>query len=213
MRAKREYYTLLVRSTQAAHSGNCQAKPVLLAGNPVKTFNKKGDGGRTSLLYGVRVSKSDSRCEAYGTIDEAVSLLGLARNFCQPKVRDILCSLQQDLFTLGAEIAAPQERYTDLVAKGKVVKPEMVQKLEALIDDFEAKVDMPHSFIIPGACASSAALDVARTVVRRAERRAVALKESGQLANEELLKYLNRLADLIFTLARYEDKNGNNTGD
>ena len=81
-----------------------------------------------------------------------------------------------------------------------------------MIDDFEAKVDMPHGFIIPGACAGSAALDVARTVVRRAERRAVALKESGQLANEELLKYLNRLADLIFTLARYEDKNGNNPG-
>ena len=178
----------------------------------MKTFNKKGDSGQTSLLYGVRVSKSDGRCEAYGTIDEAVSLLGLARNFCQPKIRDILSSVQHDLFTVGAEIAAPRERYPELAAKGKVVKPEMVQRLETLIDDFEAKVDMPQSFIIPGACASSAALDVARTVVRRAERRAVALKESGQLPNEELLKYLNRLADLIFTLARYEDKNGNNPG-
>jgi cob(I)alamin adenosyltransferase len=178
----------------------------------VKTFNKKGDSGQTSLLYGVRVSKSDGRCEAYGTIDEAVSLLGLARNFCQPKIREILSSVQHDLFTVGAEIAVPHERYPELVAKGKVVKPEIVQRLETLIDDFEGEVDMPHSFVIPGACAGSAALDVARTVVRRAERRAVALKESGQLANEELLKYLNRLADLIFTLARYEEKNGNNPG-
>jgi cob(I)alamin adenosyltransferase len=197
---------------QAAESGNCQTKSVLLAGNPVKTFNKKGDSGQTSLLYGVRVPKSDLRCEAYGTIDEAVSLLGLARNFCQPKTKDILSSVQHDLFTVGAEIATPQERYPELVAKGKVVKPEMVQRLEDLIDDFETKVDMPHNFIIPGACLSSAALDVARTVVRRAERRVVALKESRQLANEELLKYLNRLADLIFALARYEDKNGNNPG-
>ena len=178
----------------------------------MKTFNKKGDSGETSLLYGARLPKSDLRCEAYGTIDEAVSLLGLARNFCRPEIKDIISSVQHDLFTVAAEIATPQERYSDLVAKVKVVKPKMVQRLENLIDDFEAKVDMPHSFIIPGACLSSAALDVARTVVRRAERRVVALKESGQLANEELLKYLNRLADLIFTLARYEEKNGNNPG-
>jgi cob(I)alamin adenosyltransferase len=178
----------------------------------VKTFNKKGDTGETSLLYGIRVPKSDVRCEAYGTIDEAVSLLGLAKNFCLPDIRDILSSVQHDLFTIGTEIATPRERYSELVAKGKVVNPKMVQRLENLIDDFEAEIDMPHGFIIPGACVSSAALDVARTVVRRAERRAVALKESGQLPNEELLKYLNRSADLIFTLARYEEKNGNNPG-
>jgi cob(I)alamin adenosyltransferase len=178
----------------------------------VKTFNKKGDSGETSLLYGSRVPKSDVRCEAYGTIDEAVSLVGLAKNFCLPDIKDILSSVQHDLFTVGAEIATPQERLSQLAARGTVVKPGMVQRLENLIDDFEAKVDMPRSFIIPGACVSSAALDVARTVVRRAERRAVALKESGQLGNEELLKYLNRLADLIFTLARYEEKNGNNPG-
>ena len=178
----------------------------------MKTFNKKGDSGETSLLYGSRVPKYDVRCEAYGTIDEAVSLLGLAKNFCLPDIKDILSSVQHDLFTVGAEIATPQDRLSQLAARGTVVKPGMVQRLENLIDDFEAKVDMPRSFIIPGACVSSAALDVARTVVRRAERRAVALKESGQLANEELLKYLNRLADLIFTLARYEEKNGNNPG-
>ena len=180
----------------------------------VKTFSKKGDRGETSLLYGVRTAKCDPRCEAYGTIDEAVSALGLARNFCQPEVRDIVYSLQEDLFIVGAELATPLERYPDLATKGKVVKLETVQRLEDLIDDFEAKVDMPREFIIPGACVSSAALDVARTVIRRAERKAVALKEAGQLVNEEVLKYLNRLSDLVFTLARYQEKvtNGDNPG-
>jgi cob(I)alamin adenosyltransferase len=172
----------------------------------VKTFNKKGDAGETSLLYGVRVAKCDPRCEAYGTIDEAVSALGLARNFCQSDVKDIVFTLQQDLFVVGAELATPLERHSDLVAKGRVVKPEMVQKLENLIDNFEAKVDMPHEFIIAGACVSSAALDLARTVIRRAERNVMALKQAGQLANEEVLSYLNRLSDLVFTLARYQEK-------
>jgi len=178
----------------------------------VKTFNKKGDRGETSLLYGVRVAKNDLRCEAYGTIDEAVSMLGLAKNFCQLEVKCIMSSLQRDLFVIGAELATPLERYPELAAKGKVVKPEMVQRLEELIDYFEAKVDMPREFITPGASMSSATLDVARTVIRRAERRAVALKQAGQLMNEGVLEYLNRLADLIFTLARYQEKvgDGNN---
>ena len=178
----------------------------------MKTFNKKGDKGETSLLYGVRVSKSDPRCEAYGTIDEAVSVLGLARNFCQPEVKDIVFGLQQYLFVVGAELATPLERYAELAAKGKVVRPEMVQRLEELIDDFEGKVDMPREFIIPGDCVSSAILDMARAVIRRAERRVIALREAGQLMNEEVLKYLNRLADLIFTLDRYEERDGDNPG-
>jgi len=180
----------------------------------VKTFNKKGDGGETSLLYGIRVAKNDLRCEAYGTIDEAVSFLGLAKSFCQSDIKDILSKLQRDLFVVGAELATPQERYSELAAKGKMVRPEMVQRLEDLIEDFEARVDMPREFIIPGACVSSAALDVTRAVIRRAERRVVALKQAGQLMNDGLLQYLNRLADLIFTLARYEEQvaDGNNPG-
>lgn len=179
----------------------------------MKTFNKEGDNGDTSLLGKVRVAKSDMRCEACGTIDEAVSAIGLAKSLCQDEVRDVLFALQQDLFVVGTELATPLERYAEFVSKGKWIKPEMTQRLESLIDDFEDKVDMPCEFIIPGACVSSAALDVARAVVRRAERRVVALKEMGQLRNEEVLKYLNRLSDLIFTLARYEEKieHGNNT--
>ena len=174
----------------------------------MKTFNKKGDGGETSLLYGTRTAKSDPRCEAYGTVDETVSLLGLAKNFCQPEVRGLVTSLQRELFIIGAELATPLQRYNDLSAKGKTVKPEMVQRLEDLIDEFEAKVDMPREFVIPGACVSSATLDIARAVIRRAERRAVTLKNEGQLTNEKVLEYLNRLADLIFTLARYQEKVG-----
>ena len=180
----------------------------------MKIYTKKGDRGWTSLIYGVKVAKSDMRCEAYGTIDEAVSALGLAKSFCCPEVRDILLSLQQDLFDVGAELATPSERYSELVAKQKTVKPEMVDRLERAIDDFEARVDMPRAFVISGACVSSAALDLARTVIRRAERRVVVLNEAGQLVNEEVLKYLNRLSDLVFTLARYQEKvgDGDNPG-
>lgn len=179
----------------------------------MKTFNKKGDSGETSLLYGIRTAKSDLRCEAYGTVDETVSLLGLAKNFCQPEIRDIVTSLQRELFIIGAELATPLQRYQDLSVKGKTVKPDMVKRLEDLIDEFEAKVEMPREFVIPGACMSSATLDIARAVIRRAERRAVNLKNEGQLTNEKVLEYLNRLADLIFTLARYQEKvgDGNNS--
>jgi cob(I)alamin adenosyltransferase len=156
----------------------------------------------------MRTAKSDPRCEAYGTVDEAVSFLGLAKTFCQPEVRDIVTSLQRELFVIGAELATPLQRYHDLAAKGKTVKPEMVQRLEDLIDEFEAKVNMPREFVTPGACVSTAPLDIARAVIRRAERRAVTLKHEGQLANDLVLEYLNRLADLLFTLARYQEKVG-----
>ena len=172
----------------------------------MKTFNKKGDRGETSLLFGARVAKSDPRCEAYGTIDEAVSALGLARQFCKPEVKDIILSLQKDLFLVGAELATPAEHYSKLVKKRKTITSEMVQSLENLIDDFEAKVKMPEAFVIPGGVsAGSAALDVARPIIRRAERRVVSLKQAGTAINDEILKYLNRLADLVFTLARYQE--------
>ena len=173
----------------------------------MKTFNKKGDSGETSLLYGSRVIKSDPRCEAYGTIDEAVSALGLARSFCNSEVKDIILSVQKDLFVIGAELATPAEHYSKLVEKQNIVTADMVQKIENLIDELEAKIEMPQAFIIPGGSSvGSAALDVARTIIRRAERRVVDLQHTGVVANEEILKYLNRLADLVFTLARYEEQ-------
>ncbi|MBE0414936.1 MAG: cob(I)yrinic acid a,c-diamide adenosyltransferase [Dehalococcoidia bacterium] len=172
----------------------------------MKTFNKRGDSGETSLLYGGRVPKSDPRCEAYGTIDEAVSALGLARALSKKeRIRDILYLIQQELFIVGSELATVADHYDKLVAKHKVVTEEMVARLETLIEEFEKEMEMPKLFIIPGASPGSAALDLARTIIRRAERRAVELKNEKMVPNERVLQYLNRLADLVFTLARYEE--------
>ena len=105
----------------------------------MKTFHKRGDKGETSLLYGVRVAKSDPRCEANGTIDEAVSALGLARALSQKsRVKDILLSVQRDLFILGAELATPLERYYDFAEKYQVVTNGMVEQLERLIEEVTA---------------------------------------------------------------------------
>jgi len=172
----------------------------------MKTFNKRGDQGETSLLYGDRVAKCDPRCEAYGTIDEAVSALGLARALSQKeRTRDILHRLQEELFIVGAELATAADDYDKLTSRHQVVTEEMVNRLEGLIDDFEAEMEMPKKFIIPGASPSSAALDLARTIIRRAERRAAELRNNGMVPNEKVLHYLNRLADLAFTVARYEE--------
>ncbi len=172
----------------------------------MKTFNKRGDQGETSLLYGGRVPKSDPRCEAYGTIDEAVSALGLARATSgNQRTRDIVHRIQDELFIVGAELATAGEDYDKLAARNVVVTDEMVDRLERVIDELEAEVPMPKEFIIPGACPGSAALDLARTIIRRAERRANELRDNRLLVNERVLHYLNRLADLVFTLARYEE--------
>lgn len=168
---------------------------------------KRGDGGETDLLYGGRVSKTDPRTEAGGALDEAVSALGLARALSgEPLVRTVVDELQRALFTLGAELATDAESHEKLAQHFKAVSAEMTQALEAHIGALEREVDLPPSFIVPGASPASAALDVARSVLRRAERRAVALHERSMLANPEVLRYLNRASDLVFMLARYEDR-------
>ena len=172
----------------------------------MKTFNKKDDMGETSLLFGRRVSKSDLRCEAYGTVDEAVSFLGIARNFAtKNKVREIILKVQKELFTLNAEIATKSEDYERFISNFKAVTDKMANELEEIIDEIEAKIEMPKSFIIPGSNLGSASLDVARAIVRRAERRVVTLKEKSEVKNDAILQYLNRLADLLFILARFEE--------
>jgi cob(I)alamin adenosyltransferase len=173
----------------------------------MKTFNKKGDKGETSLLYNTRVPKSDPHCEAYGTVDEAVATLGLARALSRKeRVQHILFNAQKDLFILAGELATPIEAYDRFAASYPVITAQKVQELEDLIDGFEREVEMPGEFVIPGDSAGSAAIHMARSIVRRAERRVVNLQQNGQLPNDELLKYLNRLADLLFTLALYEDQ-------
>ena len=172
----------------------------------MKTFNKKDDRGDTSLLFGQRVSKSDLHCEAYGTIDEAISSLGVARNLVKRgKAREIIVKVQKELFIVNAELATKAEDCERLVSRYQPVTDTMADELEKLIDEIEAEIKIPETFVIPGLNLASATLDVSRTIVRRAERRIVALKEKGEVRNEAILSYLNRLADLLFVLARYEE--------
>ena len=172
----------------------------------MKTFNKKGDKGETSLLFGGRVPKSDLRCEAYGTLDEAISSLGVARNHVKKKkTREMILRVQKELFEVNAELATKTEDREKFVTHFKPITEGMAAGLEEIINEIEAEVEMPRAFIIPGANLASASLDVSRAIVRRAERRAVILKEKGEIENDAILHYLNRLADLLFMLARYEE--------
>ena len=172
-----------------------------------RIYTKYGDEGETSLLYGGRVSKNDLHTEAYGITDEAVSTMGLARALSQDvRVKDILRELQRELFTIAAELATDPPRYDLFKRHFKPVASEMVTRMEELIDELEEGVEMPNVFILPGGSAASAAIDMARCIIRTAERRTVALKEQGKLTNLDILRYMNRLGDLLFVLARYEDR-------
>ncbi len=173
----------------------------------MSVVTRTGDSGETGLLYGGRVPKDDARVEAYGAIDETVAALGLARALStQPMVRERVLALQKELFTIGAELATDPAHYTAYDRHFSRVTADMTQGLHDAVDEIEAAIAMPPTFIVPGASPASAALDVARTLARRAERRAAALKRQGRLENTEILRYLNRLSDLIYTLARYECK-------
>jgi cob(I)alamin adenosyltransferase len=170
----------------------------------VKIYTKKGDEGQTSLLGGQRISKSDLRPEAYGTLDEACSVLGVARAAARDEeLEAVIHVIQQDLFLLGAELAtAPEDRDRFQFR----ITAEHTAQLESLIDARLSKIELPRAFIIPGSSSFiPSLLDWARAVVRRGERRVVELKEAGLLDNPEVLKYLNRLADLLFVLARYQE--------
>jgi cob(I)alamin adenosyltransferase len=176
----------------------------------VKIYTRKGDDGTTSLWYGGRVAKTDPRTEAYGSIDEANSALGVARALCkaedQADLHQTILSLQRELFVAGAELAtAPRasDRLEDGVSR---ITAEMVDALEDEIDHYMNQVDLPPHFVIPGGTELSAALDVARSSIRRAERRVVELRDSEGLASEAVLRYLNRASDLAFALARFADE-------
>jgi cob(I)alamin adenosyltransferase len=170
-------------------------------------YTRFGDSGETSLLYGGRVSKNDPHTEACGITDEAVSAMGLARALSQDeRVKETLRELQRELFTVAAEMATDPERYDLFNQHFRPVTPEMVTSIEELIDGLERDMEMPNSFVLPGGSPASAAIDMARCIVRTAERRVVALKELGKLANPEVLRYMNRLGDLLFVLARYQDR-------
>jgi cob(I)alamin adenosyltransferase len=175
-----------------------------------RIYTKKGDDGTTSLWYGGRVPKSNPRTEAYGALDEAISALGVARALCAPaghdELADDILQLQNDLFVAGAELATAPEAANRLEDGVSRVTNEMADSLDGGIDRYLAGVELPPQFTIPGGTRLSAQLDVARAVLRRAERRVVALKDSGELASEAILRFLNRASDLVFAMARATDE-------
>ena len=160
---------------------------------------KRGDGGQTSLVGGVRVSKSSLRVDCYGTIDELISQLGFARSICfDAGMRDRVKALQRELYKVGSAIATPPA--------SRKAPPEinaaMVDALEAEVHRIEAEPGLLSDWSLPGELPDASALDVARTVCRRAERLATALVEAGELDNPHILAYLNRLSDLLWLFGR-----------
>ncbi|MEA2468316.1 MAG: cob(I)alamin adenosyltransferase [Thermoleophilaceae bacterium] len=169
----------------------------------MKIYTRKGDDGTTGLWYGGRVSKANGRPEAYGALDEAASALGMCRPVCDDEeVHADILRIQTELFVAGAELATAPEaahRLEDGVSK---VTQGMVDRLEQDIDRYMDRVDLPPKFVIPGGTELSARLDVARTAIRRAERRTVEIEE----VRHELLTYLNRASDAVYAIARYTDE-------
>jgi cob(I)alamin adenosyltransferase len=172
----------------------------------VRIYTRKGDEGTTGLLYGGRVRKDDPRTDLYGTLDETVSCLGIARaGGLVARVEAIVVRLQREMFVVGAQLAtseANQEKLQEGVSK---VTSSMTEGAEADIDALVAERPLPSEFVLPGALAGSAGLDLARSTVRRAERRAVGADAAGLIPDKEILRYLNRVSDLLFVLARYEE--------
>jgi cob(I)alamin adenosyltransferase len=174
----------------------------------VKIYTRKGDDGTTGLWYGGRVAKFAGRPEAYGSVDEAASALGLARAAAErggELFTDIL-RFQNELFVAGAELATAPEAAGRLQPGVSKVTPDMVERLESDIDRYMGRVELPPKFVIPGGTELSARLDVARAAVRRAERRVAALKHDGDLADDIVLRYLNRLSDAVYAMARFADE-------
>ena len=168
-------------------------------------YTRRGDRGETDLFGGGRVGKDDVRVEAYGAVDELNAVIGAAMSTsAQEDLRALCRSVQEMLFDLGAYLATPDP---DRRAKSGVREPgdDAVAALEAQIDAFEKELDPLRSFILPGGVQAAAAFHLARTVCRRAERRAVALDREQKLG-EACLRYLNRLSDLLFVLARVENR-------
>lgn len=179
----------------------------------MRIYTRKGDSGTTGLLFGGdRVSKADLRTDAYGTTDEAVSALGLARasigsatDRTEVRLAELILRLQRELFVVGAELATHTDRRDRLTDGATRVTEPMIAALEDEIDALEELVEQPKEFVLPGESMTGAALDLARTTIRRAERRSVALAAAGALPGSQVVPYLNRLADLLFVMARVAD--------
>jgi cob(I)alamin adenosyltransferase len=169
----------------------------------MKVYTRNGDDGTTGLLFGGRVAKDDPLPMAYGDVDEAQAFLGLARAETEPggELDALLIRLERDLWVLMSELATAPENRHKLVDGQTLVTQEMVDGLEATIDATSQRFEPPTEFVVPGQGRVAALLDVARTVVRRAERQTVRAVPPGSLA----IPYLNRLSDLLWTLARWQE--------
>lgn len=172
-----------------------------------RIYTKTGDKGQTHLADSSRISKADLRVEAYGVVDEANAAIGVACLYVKPDIKRILMHIQNDLFDLGADLSTPAD--APLRKKGEHLRvvDAQVLHLESLIDAYNEKLSPLSSFVLPGGSKASAYLHVARTSSRRAERLAVALAEKEDI-NWTLIRYLNRLSDLLFVLARAENNQG-----
>lgn len=172
----------------------------------MRIYTRTGDAGDTGLFGGGRVPKNHPRVEAYGDVDELNAAIGFARSMEQmPRIDEVLVPIQRDLFAIGALLATPdREKMRQHLEKARVDEDRITQ-LEHAIDDGDRELEPLKSFIVPGGSPKAAALHVARTVCRRAERRVVSLAESEDLPGVVVI-YLNRLSDLLFTLARVANR-------
>ncbi len=170
-----------------------------------RIYTRGGDKGKTSLGSGKRVAKHDSRVAAYGTVDEANAVIGLVRLHAAEALDDLLASLQNDLFDLGADLCTPEVE--DPEHPPLRVTAGQVSRLEREIDRIKENLQPLKSFVLPGGSPAAAHLHLARTVARRAEREITLLAES-EAVNPEAVRYINRLSDLLFVLARHANQNG-----
>jgi cob(I)alamin adenosyltransferase len=178
--------------------------PVKSASDKVKTLNstRKGDHGKTKLISGESVSKTNPRIEVGGNLDESNAALGLAKALTQNEaIRTIISTIQKHLVILGAEVSSAEPGQTT-----KRIEAGHIAELEKWIDDLQKESPLPRRFIDPGANPASAALDLARSIIRRTERSMFVLHETGYPLRQEPLSYVNRLACLAFTLARYAEQ-------
>ena len=169
----------------------------------MKIYTRDGDEGETGLLYGGKVSKNSPLPKAYGTVDEAQAILGLVRTECEKgsELENKIIHIERDLYVLMAELATDPDKHDKLVSGKNRVNEEMIKYLENFIDEIESRFTLPTEFVLPGQNRIAALLDVARTVVRSAERRVIScgIKESLSIP------YLNRLSDLLWVMARWQE--------
>lgn len=171
----------------------------------MKIYTKSGDKGETGLFGGERVSKDSLRIEAYGTVDELNSFIGLALNEVNDtQVKNLLEKIQNLLFELGSDLSAPDNETNKKHNIPRITKSHY-EEIEKEIDKFDSQLEELRNFILPGGSKSAAVLHICRTICRRAERRVVALQNAVNIGNDIVI-FLNRLSDLFFVLARYENK-------